>query len=320
VARVTGKQIAVVALVLLIAGFFFRGPLPEILVPAEKIATLGPLPITNTLIATWITMIVLLLLFRAATANMQLVPRGVQNFAELAVESLRSFAVGVAGEHWGRRFFPLVTCIFLFIITNAWLSLVPGFGTVGLVHPAEHEAFPFVSAGPVSFIPPGASKIESGHAAPPGTFEGVLVPFFRGANTDLNTTIALALVAFVAIEMWGIQAHRFRYATKFINVGRLAHGQIGTGILDVFVGLLELISELVRIVSFSFRLFGNMFAGEVLLSVIVFLVPWSLVLVFYGLELFVGFVQALVFAGLTLVFSTMAVASHGEEHEAEHHV
>jgi len=245
----------------------------------------------------------------------------VQNFIEFIVEALLSFANGVAGERWGRVFFPLIATIFLFVLTNAWLSLFPGFGTIGLIHHADHGAVPFTPAGPVALIMPGAERIEGGHHGPPGSIEGVLVPVLRGANTDLNLTLALALVAFLFIEKWGIQAHGLlRYGSKFVAVGKLARGQIGYGLIDVFVGILELISELVRIISFSFRLFGNMFAGEVLLAVIVFLVPWSLVLVFYGLELFVGLVQALVFAGLTLVFSTMAVAGHGEEHaETEHH-
>ena len=318
-ARVTGKQIAVIVIVLLVAGFFFRGPLPEILVPAEKLFAIGPFVITNSLVATWLTMVVLLLLFRAATANMQLVPRGIQNFMELVVEGLDNFVSGVAGEHYARHFFPMVATIFLFVLANAWLSLFPGFGTIGLVHHSDHGTI-FKPAGPIEVVPPGAPNIEPGHAAPPGETVGSLIPLVRGANTDLNTTLALAIVAMVFVQMWGIRAHGFRYGTKFVNAGKLVRGQIGFGVIDLFVGILETISEFARVVSFTFRLFGNMFAGEVLLAVIVFLIPWSLVLVFYSLELFVGFVQALVFAGLTLVFSTMAVAGHGEEHEgAEHH-
>lgn len=318
-AKLSGKHIAVIAVVLLVAGIFFRGPLPPILVPAEVLATIGGFPLTNTILATWVTMIVLVLLFRAATSNMQLVPRGVQNFVEMAVEGLYGFCIGVAGERYGRHFFPMVAAIFLFVITNAWLSLLPGFGTIGAVHHAEHGAVPFIPVGPVAVVPPGAETIEPGRHGPPGAVEGMLVPFLRGANTDLNTTLALALVAMVFVQMWGLRAHGIRYGAKFVNVGRLLRGQIAFGLIDVFVGVLETVSEIARIVSFTFRLFGNMFAGEVLLAVIVFLIPWSLVLVFYGLELFVGFVQALVFAGLTLVFSTMAVAGHGEEHEEAHH-
>ncbi len=319
-AKLSGKQIAGIVLVLLVAGFFFRGPLPEILVPAEVIASIGGFPLTNTILATWLTVILLLLSFRAATSNMRLVPRGVQNFMELVVEGLLNFCVSVAGERYGRHFFPMVATIFLFVIANAWLSLLPGFGTIGIIHHAEHGAVPFVPAGPVAVVLPGAGKLEPGHHGPPGAIEGTLVPFLRGANTDLNTTLALALTAMVFVQMWGLRAHGAAYGAKFINLRRLLRGQVAFGLIDVFVGVLETISEIARVVSFTFRLFGNMFAGEVLLAVIVFLIPWSLVLVFYGLELFVGFVQALVFGGLTLVFATMAVAGHGEEHEStEHH-
>lgn len=316
-ANLSGKQIAAIFVALLVVGaLFFRGPLPEILVPAEAILTLGGFTLTNTLLATWLTIIVLFLLFRAATSDMQLVPRGIQNLTEAAVEALQSFVMGVAGERYGRHFFPMVATIFLFVITNAWLSLFPGFGTIGFVHHTEHGGVAFTQAGPFAAIPPGAQMVEAGGHGPEGAVVGVLVPVLRGANTDLNTTLALAVVAMIFVEMWGVRANGFLgYGSKFVNIGRLVRGQVAFGLIDVFVGILEAISEIARVVSFTFRLFGNMFAGEVLLAVIIFLIPWALVLVFYGLELFVGFVQALVFAGLTLVFSTMAVAGHGEGHE-----
>lgn len=319
--NLSGKQIIAVFVVLLVVGLFFRGPLPEILVPAEPLVSLGAFSITNTILATWVTMVVLLLLFRAATSNMQLVPRGVQNLLETAIEGLHGFVISVAAEHYGPKFFPVVAAIFLFVISNAWLSLLPGFGTIGLIHHGEHGGVAITRAGPLALVMPGAQKIEAGAHAPEGAEAGTLVPVLRGANTDLNTTLALALVAMTFVELWGIRANGFfGYGSKFVNVGRISRGQIAFGLIDVFVGILETISEMARIVSFTFRLFGNMFAGEVLLAVIVFLIPWSLVLVFYGLEIFVGFVQALVFAGLTLVFATIAVAGHGEGHEgaAEH--
>ena len=321
--NLSAKPIVVILLVLLVAGNFVRGPLPEILVPAEPMFRVAGFTVTNTFVATWVTIIVLLLLFRAATSNMQLVPRGVQNVLEVVVEGLHGFVMGIAGERYGRHFFPLVATIFLFVITNSWLSLLPGFGTVGLVHEAEHgKGVPFQHVGPLALILPGAAAVEAGAHLPEGSTVGLLVPILRGANTDLNTTLGLALIAMVFVEFWGIRANGFfGYGSKFVNVGQLLRGQVAFGLIDIFVGLLELLSEFARIVSFTFRLFGNMFAGEVLLAVIVFLVPWVLVIVFYGLELFVGFIQAVVFAALTLVFTTMAVAGHGEGHERaeEHH-
>jgi F-type H+-transporting ATPase subunit a len=125
------------------------------------------------------------------------------------------------------------------------------------------------------------------------------------------------------VEFWGIKdLGLFRYGSRFFNVRRLLRGDILYGLIDFFVGILEFISELARLMSLTFRLFGNIFAGEVLLGIVGFLVPWALLVVFYGLELFVGFIQAFIFAILTLIFSTMAVTAHEEGEgapESGHH-
>jgi len=153
------------------------------------------------------------------------------------------------------------------------------------------------------------------------------VHLLRGANTDINMPLALALISFVFVEYFGLRSRGLRYLGKFINVGqffrsvgqivkgRLRDGLSGliTGFIHIFVGILETLSELIRIVSFTFRLFGNMTAGEILLLIAAFLVPWVFALPFYGLELLVGFVQALIFGGLTLVFLTVATAPHEAE-------
>ena len=197
----------------------------------------------------------------------------------------------VAGEENGRRFFPVVATIFLFVAFNAWLSLIPGFGSILFT-----------------------------------TAEGEHVHLLRGANTDINMPLALALVSFIFVEYCGLKTLGINYLKKFINAGhffrsmgqllkgRLRAGFSGlfTGVINIFVGLLEALSEFVRIISFTFRLFGNMTAGEILLLIAAFLVPWVFAIPFYGLELLVGFVQALIFSGLTLVFLTMAVTHHGE--------
>lgn len=148
-------------------------------------------------------------------------------------------------------------------------------------------------------------------------FVGFVAPFLRGVNTDVNATFSYALWSAIFVEMWGIATlGLFGYGSKFFNFKALLRGDIVNGIIDIFVGLLELVSELSRLVSFTFRLFGNIFAGEVLLFMMSFLVPFLIVDVFYGLELFVGLIQAFVFAMLTLVFAVMAVTSHdhGDEH------
>ena len=266
-------------------------PHPEL--PAEVVFHLLGFPITNSIIAAWLSIIVLVGISYAITRRLKLIPSRLQSILEAAVGWLLNFCQEVAGEKNGRRFFPIVATIFLFVITNAWLSLLPGFGSI-LITNAEGEA----------------------------------VHLLRGANTDINMPLALALISFIFVEYWGISSlGGLRYLKKFVNVGRffqsigqLVRGRLRAGlsgmfngVIDVFVGTLEALSELIRIVSFTFRLFGNMTAGEILLLIVAFLVPWVLALPFYGLELLVGFVQALIFGGLTLVFATIAVTHHEAE-------
>ena len=271
---------------------WMKVPRPHPQLPAEGVFHLFGFPITNTIIAAWLTIIVLVGISYAATRKMKFVPTRLQAALEFVLGSLLNLCQDVAGEKNGRRFFPVVATIFLFVIVNAWLSLLPGFGSI-MVTGAESEH----------------------------------VHLLRGANTDINMPLALALISFVFVEYFGIRSLGFRYLGKFINAGqffrsigqlfrgRLKAGLSGlfTGFIDIFVGILETLSEFIRIVSFTFRLFGNMTAGEILLLIAAFLVPWVLALPFYGLELLVGFVQALIFSGLTLVFATIAAAPHRVE-------
>jgi F-type H+-transporting ATPase subunit a len=164
-----------------------------------------------------------------------------------------------------------------------------------------------------------------------GDYSGFIVEtaILRPANTDINVPLMLALVSFVSVEYWGLTSIGFRhYMGKFFRFGQFfqgmglvirgriksAGGTLFYGIIDIFVGALELLSEFVRIISFTFRLFGNMTAGEVLLLMMVFLIPWLVALPFYLLEMLIGFIQALIFAGLTLVFATLAVTPHQADH------
>lgn len=140
----------------------------------------------------------------------------------------------------------------------------------------------------------------------PGQKLALIIPLFRSVYSDVNNTIALALISFVMVEFWGLRTLGFSYLGKFFNF---------SGAIPFFVGILELLSEFIRIVSFAFRLFGNIFAGEVLILMLTFLLPFLIVDIIYGLELFVGFIQAAVFALLTLVFAVMAVEHHDEEHD-----
>ncbi len=267
-------------------------PQPEFKLPAEVVFHLFGFPITNSIIAAWLTMIFLVGFSYAITRRMKVVPGRLQSAFEFLLGWLYNLCQRVAGEENGRKFFPVVATIFLFVAFNAWLSLIPGFGSITVT-----------------------------------TAEGEHVHLLRGANTDINMPLALALVSFVFVEYFGLKSLGIRYLRKFLNVGqffgsfgqvvrgRLRAGLSGlfTGFIHIFVGFLEAMSEFVRIVSFTFRLFGNMTAGEILLLIAAFLIPWVFAIPFYGLELLIGFVQALIFGGLTLVFLTLAVAHHGEE-------
>ena len=271
-------------------------PRPEL--PAEGVFHLLGFPITNSIIATWITMAFLVSFCFAATRKMTLVPGRQQSLLEFVIEALLNFCRSVAGEKNGRRFFPIVATIFLFVSFNAWLSLIPGYGSI-IAHTTEGD-----------------------------------VHLLRGANTDVNTPLALALISFFFVEIIGFSTLGIDYGKKFVNIGGLvqsvrllSQGKIKEalsslifGIINIFVGLIELVTEILRIVSLTLRLFGNMTAGEILLLLAGFLMPWLFALPFYGLELLVGFVQALIFAALTLIFLTVAVASHGEhKEELAHH-
>ncbi len=247
----------------------------EISLAAEKIGHIGSFPITNSMLTSWIATLLLIVLGFLAARNLKAIPRGIQNLFELIVEFLMNLVNSVMdNKEQTRKYFPLLATIFLFIITNNWLGLLPGVGTIGL-HEMHHG-------------------------------KEIFVPLLRSGNADLNTTLALAIIAVIAIQIFGIIGIGiFKYGSKFIN--------FKSPIL-FFVGILELISELSRLISFSFRLFGNVFAGEVLLAVIAMLLPFIAPLPFYGLELFVGFIQALVFTMLTLVFIKSAITDHSSEH------
>lgn len=302
-----GRGFALAIVFLLIVGLvFFRiEQIEEIKLPADVLFMLGPLHVTNSLLATWLTMLVLIVASWLGTRNMQLVPSGFQNLVELAVEFLHDVVEGVTGSRdKTNAFFPLVATLFLFILTANWMGLVPGFSAIE-VRPAPSGEI----APPVAVEHP-APEPAADHGAPS---EHGLVPLFRAATTDLNTTVGLALVTVLMSQYWGIRyLGAGEYTQKFFTI---RGGPLGT-----FVGLLEFISELAKIISLAFRLFGNIFAGEVLLIVLSFLVPFGLTLPFLGLEIFVGFMQAFVFAMLTLIFLTMATIGHGhdEGHEPAH--
>jgi len=337
-----GRLIAIGLVVLTLLGFvFLRGPTPHIAIKAETLESFGPFDLTNTVMTSWIVVIIMVVMVYVGTRRRDLVPRGVQNFFEAALAAFYSLVVSVAGEKNGRRFFPVVATIFFFVLVSNWLSLFPVFNVIGLVEEKDHGfVMEQADIGPVpvrwvALSGPGnlsADSIDEDDENAGDEFEkakeegktvGELIPLFRGPNTDLNTPLALAIASAIAVESWGIASLGLGYGKKFFNFGslfrglrRLDFGSLFKGFIDVFVGMLELVSEMVRLISFTFRLFGNMFAGEVVILMFTFLTPLIVTIVFYGLELFVGIIQAFIFATLTLVFGMMAVA-HGEAHAAE---
>jgi F-type H+-transporting ATPase subunit a len=268
---------------------------PHVELPSEGLFEVAGFAITNTLIASWLTIIVLVSVFYVCTRKMKLIPGRLQNLAEMAVEGLLNFVEGAAGKKHARLLFPAVATIFIYVIANAYLALLPFFSTI----------------------------VVTGH-------EGDLVPLFRGANTDVNVPLSIAVMSFIFVEFWGMRSlGAFRYLGEFFNVGQLGRGikelfrgkirsaitNVGFGFINLFVGLLEVFSHLIRIVSFTFRLFGNMTAGEILVLVSAFLIPLIFTIPFYGLELLIGLIQALIFAGLTLVFGIIAIRPTHEEAE-----
>ena len=259
--------------------------------------------ITNTLICTWLTIIVLALVFYFGTRRRDLLPSGMQNAVEWAVELLLGLVEGVSGKEKGKKFFPLVATFFIFILTCNLLDVFPGVDTIGSVKTAELAKIG--NAGVYNIL--GINFLF-------GQASNLLVPWIRPATTDLNLTVAMAIVSVVVTQIFGFYALGPKeHLSKYFNFKALFGGG-AAGVIQFFAGLIEIVSELARIISFSFRLFGNIFAGSALLAVFAFLLPFVSDIIFIPFELFVAFVQALVFALLTLVFMEIATTSH--EHAA----
>jgi F-type H+-transporting ATPase subunit a len=380
---------------------FLGAPIAAIQLPAERVAPaidLGVIEyeVKNTAIMFWIAGVILVLVAFFGTRKIRSnspekdVPTGLQNFLEVIVGFFITLGESAAGGRHGRRFLPLVLSIFLVVVVNNWIGVLPGVGTIGWVETSEEfvehrdhaisldgsdadfkdpdlivfegdgnfkwiwfgqtsqDAVPLATiseahegesdggdhadegSGEATFIldtsrvPGGLDKdfneslfetigAETADTEHPELRElhdpenvGILVPYLRGANTDVNNTLAIALVAMITVQIWGFRSLGFRgYGGKFINLKQ--------GPIYFFVGILEIIGELARTISFTFRLFGNMFAGEVLLVAMAFLFPLIGIIPFIGLELFVGVIQGFIFAMLTLVFGVMASLGHAEE-------
>lgn len=310
--------------------------LPHIQVPPEILFTLPilPIPITNTFLSLLLSDVILIGLALVATRKLEMVPSGVQNFFEGIIEFWQGTAVSQVGEKLARTWLPMVLTVFFTIWFSNYLHFLPGFDSVGILCEVGHcpgQTAAVAKPSGTGAAPAEASKAESKPLSiqwsggqegegwgkivkspkepvtpAPGSKEFEFVPFLRVSASDLNLTLALAILAFLVIELAGFRQLGVGYLGKFFNFKE--------GAMMIIVGLLELFSEVMRLITFSFRLFGNVFAGQTLLFVFPFLVPLLLVLPIYGLEMFVGLIQAYVFAVLILAFMEQAVTAHGGDH------
>jgi F-type H+-transporting ATPase subunit a len=257
-------------------------------IKAEELFAIGPLIFTNSMVGALLASIILLLAARWFTRRSGIVPSRAQSIMELPIEFLAGVVRGTGGKRW-RQFAPLVLAIFLFVLTANWLSLLPGVGTIGLAEEVDGKR--------------------------------IIVPFVRAGAADLNFTLGLALISFVAFISFGLRANGVRGYLKELLIAEPAY-------MTPLLTPIHLISELSRVISLSMRLFGNVFAGEVLLATMLalttatlFTLPLAFVVpgVFIGLELLFGLVQALVFALLSMTYITLAIAEHRQHETADDH-
>ncbi len=262
---------------------------------AEPIGHIGTFPITNALFTTWLVVLVVLIISLAIRFKIKQVPKGFQNFFEFVIEGAMSLADSVTGsKKITAKVFPLAFTIFLFVLINNWFGILP-LGAFGIIEMTDHgKAF---------------------------------IPFIRSGTADINTTLALGLVAVIGSNVFGIMSIGvWKMFNKYVNVkafgdairkARKDPTVLISAPIMFFVGILELVGEFAKIASLSFRLFGNVFAGEVLLMAMGAILAYILPLPFIGLEIFVGLIQAFIFSLLTLVYFTIAATDH-DEHEEEH--
>lgn len=344
------KRWIVLALILIGVYASFVGPSilkpisPVVVLPAEPtgLEIIG-FPITNTILATLLADVVLILMAVSAWRfhkSGNLVPTGFYNAFEAIVKFLLDTVEGATGK-WSRRIFPLVGTIFLLIFVANMVKLIPGFESIGYLKEAHKDpAYAPVMLFQIGGL--GVYTIDKGHPVPVEAHgeehgeeaahaeEGEhasaelckaceVVPYLRGSATDLNFTFALAVIAVFMTQVYGVMALGPSYFSKFFQFKQLVSGGI-FGIIDFGVGFLELILEFAKILSFSFRLFGNIFAGALLLSIVGALLPIVIPPGLYLFEIFFGIIQAYVFYLLATMFISMALVSHhGDDHAEEHH-
>ncbi len=249
----------------------------HISITAEPVFTIAGFVVTNSLLTEWIAVLVLIVLAFFVKKAIKPVPGRFQSLMEIILEKLIDFLAVFAGDRETvKKFLPLVGTIFFFILASNWIGILPGVETIGF-----HE-------------------MEAG--------KEIFVPLFRTANSDLNMTLALALILVIATHVVGVKEIGVKHHSGKFLVNPFKSP------IGFFVGFLELIGEISRVISLTFRLFGNIFAGSVLMLIISFLAPYIVPLPFMGLEIFVGFIQALVFTVLAMMFLSSSAKMHEEAH------
>jgi F-type H+-transporting ATPase subunit a len=279
---------------------------PEAISPAINLPGIGPFYLSNSMLGILIVDVIVILIawsVKRFADSGKLVPGGVSGIVEVVIEALYNMTESTAGK-WTATIFPyFVTITFVVLFAN-WLELIPGVDTIGYLHAAEQgvtgmvtqQATPWLGLITAQQAGAGAGKL--------------LTSFVRTPSTDLNFTIALALISVGMTQVIGVRAHGIDFFSKYFNV-KTMFSKPFFGFLDWFVSILEAISEFSKLLSFSFRLFGNIFAGTVLVFVMTTLIPAFVPTIFLLLELFIGLIQALVFGMLTMIF--MAQAAQGGE-------
>jgi F-type H+-transporting ATPase subunit a len=306
---------------------------PVVLLPGEPITDvlitlplIGEFRLTNTILTTFIIDIILILMALAISRGLgdeKRPSKGLAAAFEAIIGGLHDTVESTAGKKWAGFIFPLMATIILMVLVSNLIKLVPGMETIGWMHHSTHGH----GYEKIAIIPDSLYYIVGIEAHEGEGYE--VIPFFRSPSTDINFTASLAIIAVIMVQVIGVKANGLGYFTKYLNFGRfikiwtkktLGPFDVINPFIDIFVGILETISEFAKIISFSFRLLGSMFGGAILMIVLSGLLP-AVGAGVYFLELFFGVIQALVFGMLTLVFMAVATQSHGShegEHAAEH--
>jgi F-type H+-transporting ATPase subunit a len=293
-------------------GLGYVALMPTVVLPPEPLTHVFGFGITGTMVALAFADLLIVLLAIAISSSIKkgnLILTGIVGAVEALLEMLHGMTEGTAGK-WTKAIFPWFATITLLVMIANWTELIPGVETIGLLEKAEaHGQYDIQPLGSIYQVVKPEVK---------GTGEYLLIPFVRVVSTDLNFTVAIALVVVVMIQVFGVRSQGGAYFGKFFNTSGVFSKPI-FGVIDFGVGILEIVSEFSKILSFAFRLFGNIFAGSVLLFVIGSLVPVFAQSMFYLLEFFVGAIQAFVFGLLAMTFMAQATQGHGGEHHEEAH-